>query len=124
LPDTAVAEERRGQYGVAAPQNGSLPGVGGGPPERRLPRRRSRRDAYVPGSGAVPAASTPPGTPEEAGDWMQQFIEGGRSLTEQDAGLTLPEFQDTPASPETPDVPGPTDTAKSLGTPESPEGRT
>lgn len=50
---------------------------------RRLPQRRSRRDEYEPGAEAVdpaPTAVTPPGTPEQAGDWMEQFFEGGRTL--------------------------------------------
>lgn len=49
---------------------------------RRLPQRRSRREDYAPGAEAVPpgpSAVTPPGSPEEAGDWMEQFFEGGRS---------------------------------------------
>ncbi|MFF3753655.1 ATP-binding protein [Streptomyces sp. NPDC002018] len=51
-----------------------------GPPraDRRLPQRRSRRGEYAPAVEAAPAASTPPGTPEQAGDWMEQFFEGGR----------------------------------------------
>ncbi|MFD7519641.1 hypothetical protein [Streptomyces sp. 4R-3d] len=28
----------------------------------------------------APTAVTPPGSPEEAGDWMEQFFEGGRTL--------------------------------------------
>ncbi|MFE4497689.1 hypothetical protein ACFRKD_35095 [Streptomyces niveus] len=50
---------------------------------RRLPQRRSRRGEYEPGAEAVdpaPTAVTPPGSPEEAGDWMEQFFEGGRTL--------------------------------------------
>ncbi|WP_405612005.1 ATP-binding protein [Streptomyces sp. NBC_01508] len=49
---------------------------------RRLPQRQSRRDEYASGSAAVPpapSAVTPPGSPEQAGDWMEQFFEGGRS---------------------------------------------
>lgn len=44
----------------------------------RLPQRRSRRDEFAPAVEAAPTAVTPPGSPEEAGDWMEQFFEGGR----------------------------------------------
>ncbi|WP_329035964.1 sensor histidine kinase [Streptomyces sp. NBC_01725] len=61
------------------------PASDAGPPRtgRRLPQRRSRREDYAPRAGAVtpaPSAVTPPGSPEEAGDWMEQFFEGCRSL--------------------------------------------
>ncbi|WP_406726376.1 ATP-binding protein [Streptomyces sp. GD-15H] len=46
---------------------------------RRLPQRRSRRDGYVPAVEEAPTAVTPPGSPEDAGDWMEQFFEGGRT---------------------------------------------
>ncbi|WP_329381252.1 ATP-binding protein [Streptomyces sp. NBC_01716] len=57
----------------------------GAPPRTgpRLPQRRSRREEYEPGAATVPpgpTAVTPPGSPEEAGDWMEQFFEGGRTL--------------------------------------------
>ncbi|MFD6994207.1 ATP-binding protein [Streptomyces sp. NPDC059943] len=54
---------------------------------RRLPQRRSRREDFAPRAGAVtpaPSAVTPPGSPEEAGDWMERFFEGGRSLPSPD----------------------------------------
>ncbi|MEV8408678.1 sensor histidine kinase, partial [Streptomyces niveus] len=68
--------------------------ISGAPPRRasrdscarkaaKAPQRRSRRDEYEPGAEAVdpaPTAVTPPGSPEEAGDWMEQFFEGGRTL--------------------------------------------
>jgi signal transduction histidine kinase len=45
---------------------------------RNLPQRRSRRDDYTP---AVEESTTsvPPVTPEAAGDWMEQFFEGGQT---------------------------------------------
>ncbi|MFJ4921177.1 ATP-binding protein [Streptomyces sp. NPDC088725] len=46
----------------------------------RLPQRRSRRGAFAPAVEAAPTAVMPPGSPEEAGIWMEQFFEGGRSL--------------------------------------------
>ncbi|MET9534455.1 ATP-binding protein [Streptomyces sp. NPDC006649] len=57
----------------------------GGERTRRLPRRRSRRDEYHPTGG--PADDSAGGTmssatPDEAGDWMEQFFEGGRSAPE------------------------------------------
>ncbi|MFD6325289.1 ATP-binding protein [Streptomyces sp. NPDC058442] len=48
---------------------------------RRLPQRRSRRDRYVPAVEEAPTAVTPPGSPEDAGDWMEQFFEGGRTAS-------------------------------------------
>ncbi|SCE13415.1 MULTISPECIES: ATP-binding protein [Streptomyces] len=50
-------------------------------PSRRLPQRRSRRDGPTPQVQAEPTAVTPPGSPEDAGDWMEQFFEGGRAET-------------------------------------------
>ncbi|GAA1193431.1 hypothetical protein GCM10009654_58270 [Streptomyces hebeiensis] len=64
---------------------------------RKLPRRRSRRDEYAPAVAVAPAAVTPPGTPEEAGDWMEQFFEGGRSAP--GTGSLPHEGQDGPSSP-------------------------
>ncbi|GHB25434.1 hypothetical protein GCM10010392_62110 [Streptomyces clavifer] len=46
---------------------------------RGLPRRRSRHDGLAPAVEEAPTAATPPGSPEDAGDWMEQFFEGGRS---------------------------------------------
>ncbi|MET4926229.1 sensor histidine kinase, partial [Streptomyces sp. PSRA5] len=73
----------------------------------------SRRDEYEPGAEAVdpaPTAVTPPGSPEEAGDWMEQFFEGGRTLPSPDAptaadsptdeGLTGPSSSANPLPPE------------------------
>ncbi|MCL7377847.1 ATP-binding protein [Streptomyces sp. 35G-GA-8] len=69
---------------------------------RRLPQRRSRRDEYAPAVEAAPTALTPPGTPEQAGDWMEQFFEGGRAVPTSDS---VPyEGQDGSSSP-TPDSP-------------------
>ncbi|WP_399130823.1 ATP-binding protein [Streptomyces sp. ITFR-16] len=48
-------------------------------PSRRLPQRRSRRDGQTPQVQAAPTAVTPPGSPEDAGNWMEQFFEGGRA---------------------------------------------
>lgn len=67
---------------VPAPAAPDRPPTDRPPTGRRLPQRRSRRDDYAPGTEAVPptpSAVTPPGSPEEAGDWMEQFFEGGRS---------------------------------------------
>lgn len=91
-PDAAPAPPA--PAGTAAPADAPVvpppaPGSDPEPPRtgRRLPQRRSRRDAYAPRAEAVtpaPSAVTPPGTPEEAGDWMEQFFEGGRSLPSPD----------------------------------------
>jgi signal transduction histidine kinase len=48
---------------------------------RRLPQRRSRRDGYAPAVEEAPTAVTPPGSPEDAGDWMEQFFEGTRTAS-------------------------------------------
>lgn len=72
----------------------------------RLPQRRSRRGEHAPAVEAAPSVSTPPGTPEEAGDWMGAFFAGGQSASSND----LPDRyqgQDGPSST----------------TPESPEGQ-
>ncbi|MFE2940096.1 ATP-binding protein [Streptomyces sp. NPDC059255] len=76
---------------------------------QRLPQRRSRRDEYAPVESG-PVAATPPGTPEQAGDWMEQFIEGGRSVTPSDLvphqGHSVPhQGQRGPAYPTPPDSP-------------------
>ncbi|WP_345643606.1 sensor histidine kinase [Streptomyces tremellae] len=42
---------------------------------RRLPRRRSARGESRPMPNG-PSSTTPPGTPEEAGEWMSAFFEG------------------------------------------------
>ncbi|MFE1961628.1 ATP-binding protein [Streptomyces sp. NPDC059479] len=71
---------------------------------RRLPQRRSRRGEYAPAAEAAPTATTPPGTPEQAGDWMEQFFEGGRPAA---PSSSLPnEGPDGPSSP-TPEPEGP-----------------
>ncbi|MFC8075812.1 ATP-binding protein [Streptomyces sp. NPDC057307] len=83
---------------------------------RRLPQRRSRRDEYAPGAEAVepaPTAVTPPGTPEEAGDWMEQFFEGGRTLPPPDASTAADSTTDEGR-------PGPSSSANPL----PPEGQT
>ncbi|MGW4231794.1 ATP-binding protein [Streptomyces sp. NPDC004980] len=96
---------------------------------RRLPRRRSRRDGYVPAVEEAPTAVTPPGSPEDAGDWMEQFFEGSRATlpsaepetaaeARTDAEAELPSTGSAPAdhtSYDPPHAPSPT--------PESPEGQ-
>ncbi|WP_405987225.1 ATP-binding protein [Streptomyces sp. NBC_00872] len=80
-----------------APQAGA--GTPAGPPRagRRLPQRRSRRGEYTPAAEAAPTATPPPGTPEQAGDWMEQFFEGGRPGA---PSSSLPnEGPDGPSSP-------------------------
>ncbi|MFJ5228068.1 ATP-binding protein [Streptomyces sp. NPDC088400] len=78
--------------GTAGPEAPSDPGQA----VPRLPQRRSRRDEYAPAVEAAPTAVTPPGTPEEAGDWMEQFLEGG--LSAPPSGSVLYEGQDGPSS--------------------------
>lgn len=90
-PDAVVPD-------APAPGAPALPSRNG----RRLPQRRSRRDEYAPAVEVAPTAITPPGTPEQAGDWMEQFFEGGRSIPPSDS---VPyEGQGGPSSP-TPDSP-------------------
>ncbi|MFI6698844.1 ATP-binding protein [Streptomyces sp. NPDC050509] len=79
---------------------------------QRLPQRRSRRDEYAPVE-AGPVATTPPGTPEQAGDWMEQFIEGGRSVPVPD-----------PVPHQGHSVPHQGQRGPSYPTPDSPEGLT
>jgi signal transduction histidine kinase len=89
--DAAVPDSR--DHGVrSAPERTGL----------RLPQRRSRRDDYAPVVDAAPVAVTPPGTPEQAGDWMEQFFEGGRAVPPGDS--VPPQGQRSP-SPPTPDSP-------------------
>ncbi|WP_406143110.1 ATP-binding protein [Streptomyces sp. NBC_01012] len=72
---------------------------------RRLPQRRSRRDGYVPAVEEAPTAITPPGSPEDAGDWMEQFFEGSRTPPPSTGSLpTDPVPYDPPYDPsESPD---------------------
>ncbi|MFJ4922189.1 ATP-binding protein [Streptomyces sp. NPDC088725] len=77
-PPAAAPESPAAKSGADGPA-GDAPRTG-----RSLPQRRSRRAEYTPPVEAAPAAVTPPGTPEEAGDWMEQFFEGGRSLPPSD----------------------------------------
>ncbi|WP_254407465.1 ATP-binding protein [Streptomyces sp. GMY02] len=82
-----TASETPAQGTPAAPRRGS----------GRLPQRRSRRGEYAPAAEAAPAATPPPGTPEQAGNWMEQFFEGGRPAP---ASGSLPiEGHDGPSSP-------------------------
>ncbi|WEH36364.1 sensor histidine kinase [Streptomyces sp. AM 4-1-1] len=69
-------------------------------PTGRLPQRRSRRDAYLPTAEPAPAASAPPVTPEEAGDWMEQFFEGGRSVPDPRPGPHQGQGGSTPPTPD------------------------
>ncbi|MFE3827928.1 ATP-binding protein [Streptomyces sp. NPDC059092] len=75
---------------------------------QRLPQRRSRRDEYAPVETG-PVAAVPPGTPEQAGDWMEQFIEGGRSVPSPDCvphqGHSVPHQGQRGLSYPTPDSP-------------------
>ncbi|MEU0526830.1 ATP-binding protein [Streptomyces niveus] len=100
-----------------------------GPPRtaRRLPQRRSRREDYAPRAEAVtpaPSAVTPPGSPDEAGDWMERFFEGSRSWPSPD------EPADASTAPTAPDPA--TDSAPNEGLhgpsssaiPHPPEGQT
>ncbi|MFD3915791.1 ATP-binding protein [Streptomyces sp. NPDC058603] len=98
-PDVSVPAARDAT-GRDMPMSGApaLPSRNG----RRLPQRRSRRDEYAPAVEAAPTALTPPGTPEQAGDWMEQFFEGGRSIPP--SGSVPYEGQDGSSSP-TPDSP-------------------
>ncbi|MFE3253485.1 ATP-binding protein [Streptomyces sp. NPDC059209] len=106
----------------AAPEPPAVPAPASDPAAprtgRRLPQRRSRRAGYAPRAGAptpAPSAVTPPGSPEEAGDWMERFFEGARSGPSPDPAAD-------PAPAPTPDEGphGPT----SHPTPHSPEGQT
>ncbi|MFE8006809.1 hypothetical protein [Streptomyces sp. NPDC057418] len=47
---------------------------------RRLPQRRSRHDGFTPAVEEAPTTVTSPGSPEDAGDWMEQFFEGGGTV--------------------------------------------
>lgn len=77
--EAAAAPEAAIDVPAPAPAPAAPPRTG-----RPLPQRRSRRDEYEPGgvtaASPAPTAVTPPGSPEEAGDWMEQFFEGGRTL--------------------------------------------
>lgn len=101
-----------------APGPAIPPAAAPAPPRtgRRLPQRRSRRDEFEPGAPTAPPAPTavtPPGSPEEAGDWMEQFFEGGR---------TLPPSGESAATDSATDE-GPHDPPSSA-TPLPPEGQT
>jgi signal transduction histidine kinase len=74
---------------------------------KSLPQRHSRRDSYAPVVAEEPAAVVPPVTPEAAGDWMEQFFEGGQP-------------EPTQAEPTQAE---PTQAEPTLRTAESPEGQ-
>ncbi|OON77999.1 hypothetical protein B1H18_17355 [Streptomyces tsukubensis] len=57
---------------------------GRGAHARRLPQRHSRRGERLPGYAEPPVEAVPSATPDEAGDWMGQFFEGGRSFPSSD----------------------------------------
>ncbi|GAB2471113.1 ATP-binding protein [Streptomyces incanus] len=84
---------------------------------RRLPQRRSRRDGYVPAVEEAPTAVTPPGSPEDAGDWMEQFFEGGRTASPS-TGSAPPPSGAVPPDPTSYDPP-----CSTSPDPDSPEGQ-
>ncbi|WP_457460360.1 ATP-binding protein [Streptomyces sp. TE5632] len=99
---------------VQAPESAAEPAPSAEPPppatrapgarHRRLPQRRSRRDGYVPAVQEAPTAVTPPGSPEDAGDWMEQFFEGGRT-TSPSTGSAPPPTGAVPPDPTSYDHP-------------------
>lgn len=105
-PPPSAAPERAAP--VRAPESAAEPAPSAEPPppatrapgarSRRLPQRRSRRDGYVPPVEEAPTAVTPPGSPEDAGDWMEQFFEGGRT-TSPSTGSALPPSGAVPPDP-------------------------
>ncbi|RPK34506.1 ATP-binding protein [Streptomyces sp. ADI93-02] len=76
VPPARAPEPEHGPVPSAEPPAREADGPAG---HRRLPQRRSRRDGYVPAVEEAPVAVTPPGSPEDAGDWMEQFFEGSRT---------------------------------------------
>jgi hypothetical protein len=77
LPERAIPAQKPSAQSpseLSPPAAGTRVHTGG-----RLPQRRSRRGEYAPAVEAAPTAVTPPGSPDEAGDWMEQFFEGGRT---------------------------------------------
>lgn len=99
---------------VQVPESAAEPAPSAEPPppatrapgarHRRLPQRRSRRDGYVPAVEESPSAVTPPGSPEDAGDWMEQFFEGGRT-TSPSTGSAPPPSGTVPPDPTSYDPP-------------------
>ncbi|MFB6597939.1 MULTISPECIES: ATP-binding protein [Streptomyces diastaticus group] len=72
-------------------------------PGSRLPQRRSRRGERLGPADEAPAAppAPAPGTPEEAGDWMDAFFAGGRGEPDRPpAGPTDPHAHDSADPPE------------------------
>jgi signal transduction histidine kinase len=70
----------------------------------RLPQRRSVRGHHVPPAvEAAPTAVTPPGSPEQAGDWMEQFFEGARPVPSDESSAS----ESAPSQPSPPVEPSP-----------------
>ncbi|MFI6122388.1 ATP-binding protein [Streptomyces sp. NPDC051064] len=78
--DTPVATAPTEPTEPAGGPEPSPPDAEGPAVPRRLPQRRSRR-GHVPAVEEAPTAVTPPGSPEDAGDWMEQFFEGSRTAS-------------------------------------------
>lgn len=85
-PEPPAAEPSAGEQSAPEPlvpeprlrPNDSEPPSG----VRRLPRRRSVRGEGFRQVPAEPTSTTPPGTPDEAGEWMSAFFDGSRPQQE------------------------------------------